>query len=82
MTEDLKSFVDGLLNKPCPICAGRALLRDPELLGRLAEHASGFLAVLKEALREPVSHDHDDEPAPAPRPVQHITVTRRKQAEC
>jgi hypothetical protein len=66
----------------CPVCAVLAALRGErtELSIRLAEHASGLLAVLRAALEE---GDPAGAPAPAPppsrpagRPVQHIPVMR------
>ncbi len=62
----------------CPICAVLAALRGerPELFVRLAEQATGLIAVLRAALEE------DAPPAPAPAPsapsrrVQRIPVER------
>jgi hypothetical protein len=63
----------------CPICAIIAALRGerPELAVRLAEHATGLVAVLRAALE-------DGAPAPAAEPavrperrVQHIRVERQ-----
>ena len=67
----------------CPVCAVLAALRGerPELAVRLAEQATGLVAVLRAALEE-----GDPEPAPAAAPepsrppsgrtVQHIPVLR------
>lgn len=58
----------------CPVCAALTAVRGerPELAGRLAAHATGLAAAVREALDEP--------PAPADpppsRPVQHIPVER------
>jgi hypothetical protein len=67
----------------CPVCAVLAALRGErtELSIRLAEHASGLLAVLRAALEE---GDPAGSPSPASqpptrpsgRPVQHIPVVR------
>src|SRR5690348_3945847 len=40
---------------PCPVCAALAAVRTdrPDLHGRLAEHASGLAAALRDALAEP-----------------------------
>jgi hypothetical protein len=64
----------------CPVCAVTAALRGerPELAVRLAEHASGFAAVLRAALEEgtPTSATAPvAEPSPARR-VQRIQVER------
>lgn len=69
----------------CPVCALLAALRGErtELSIRLAEHASGLLAVLRAALEEggpgPSDSGPPSGPRPGtgrPRPVQHITVVR------
>ncbi|WP_300018678.1 hypothetical protein [Pseudonocardia sp.] len=72
----------------CPICALVALLRGerPELAVRLAEHASGLLAVLQAALHEgdPAAWPPPPAPTPPARPdparpprrVQHIRIER------
>ena len=67
----------------CPVCAVLAALRGErtELSIRLAEHASGLLAVLRAALEEgdPTgarSSATTPPPRPSGRPVQHIPVTR------
>lgn len=65
----------------CPVCAVLAALRGerPELAVRLAEHASGLVAVLSAALEEgnPAPRPGPAQPAPAPtRTVQYIRVER------
>lgn len=67
----------------CPVCAVLAALRGErtELTIRLAEHASGLLAVLRAALEEGDPQARADRPEPeGPRPggrkVQHIPVVR------
>ena len=67
----------------CPVCAVLAALRGErtELSIRLAEHASGLLAVLRAALEEGNPGPASPQPGPrpgsgTPRPVQHITVVR------
>ena len=63
----------------CPVCAVLAVLRGerPELGVRLAEQASGLLAVLRAALEEP---EPAARPAPQARVVQHIRVERVRVA--
>ncbi|TQM14115.1 hypothetical protein [Pseudonocardia kunmingensis] len=68
----------------CPVCAVVAALRGerPELAARLAEHASGLVAVLRAALEEggpAPGAAAPPEPAPSRR-VQRIHVDR--QASC
>lgn len=67
----------------CPVCAVLAALRGErtELSIRLAEHASGLLAVLRTALEEgdPTGSPTASQPSPPRppgRPVQHIPVVR------
>jgi hypothetical protein len=67
----------------CPVCAVLAALRGErtELSIRLAEHASGLLAVLRAALEEgdptgPPTSTPPSPPRPSGRPVQHIPVVR------
>ncbi len=67
----------------CPVCAVLAALRGErtELSIRLAEHASGLLAVLRTALEEgdPAGSPPSTPPSPprpSGRPVQHIPVVR------
>lgn len=67
----------------CPVCALLAALRGErtELSIRLAEHASGLLAVLRAALEEGGPGPSGPPPGPRPgsgrpRPVQRITVVR------
>jgi hypothetical protein len=65
----------------CPVCAVLAALRGerPELAVRLAEQASGLLAVLRTALEEGDPGPHPEPAAPPPppaRPVQRIHVER------
>jgi hypothetical protein len=65
----------------CPVCALVAALRGerPELAARLAEHATGLVAVLRAALEEggPAAAPAAG-PAPGPsRRVQRIRVERR-----
>jgi hypothetical protein len=68
----------------CPICAVIAAVRGerPELAARLAEHATGLVAVLRTALAEggpaPATDPPDVDEAPPPgRRVQRIPVQRR-----
>lgn len=67
----------------CPVCAVLAVLRGerPDLLARLAEHATGILTVLRAALTEETSatgRPPAGEPEPhGTRPVQRIRVERR-----
>lgn len=65
----------------CPVCAVIAALRGerPEPAVRLAEQASGLLAVLRAALEEggPDAPGREQPPPPAPtRRVQHIRIER------
>lgn len=66
---------DGAPCTACPVCAVLSALRGdrPELVSRLAEHASGLLAVARELLNPPPGTT-DDEPAPARTVVQHVPV--------
>ncbi|MCU1661369.1 MAG: hypothetical protein QOI36_1386 [Pseudonocardiales bacterium] len=69
----------------CPVCVLIAALRGehPDLAGRLAEHATGLVAVLRAALEEGVPAS-ESSPAPEPEPepaaparqVQHIPIDR------
>jgi hypothetical protein len=64
----------------CPICAVIAALRGerPELAVRLAEHATGLVAVLRAALEDGAPAPAAAEPAARPeRRVQHIRVERQ-----
>jgi hypothetical protein len=63
----------------CPVCAVIAALRgdQPEVLGRLAEHAAGLLGAARELLTPPAGHPADGVRAAQPGPrrtVQHIEV--------
>jgi hypothetical protein len=63
----------------CPLCAALAAVRvdRPDLAGRLAEHATGLVTALRDALAE--TGPGTPEPAPVPpttRRVQHIPVHR------
>jgi hypothetical protein len=67
----------------CPVCALIATLRGehPDLAGRLAEHATGLVAVLRAAIEEgaPASEGApgpEPEPAAPVRQVQHIPIDR------
>jgi hypothetical protein len=76
---------DGPPCTACPVCAVLSALRGdrPELVSRLAEHASGLLAVARELLNPPpgATDDENDAPGKAPArtvvqhvPVHHVTV--------
>jgi hypothetical protein len=65
----------------CPVCAVLAALRGerPELAGRLAEQATGLLAVLRAAIEEgtpPPAEPPRETAPPAGRRVQRIRVER------
>ncbi|RKT53301.1 hypothetical protein [Saccharothrix australiensis] len=63
----------------CPLCNAVALVRGDrsELAARAAEHVSGLIALLREALAEPVDRPGgaDEQPPAEPR-VQRIPVVR------
>jgi hypothetical protein len=63
----------------CPVCAVISAVRGerPELVARLAEHASGLLAAARELLTPPGQTDQGDgthREAPPRAAVQHVTV--------
>jgi hypothetical protein len=63
----------------CPVCALMAALRGerPELVQRLAEHAGGLVALLRDALAEPEEAPPTERTASgSPKLVQRITVER------
>jgi hypothetical protein len=66
----------------CPVCAVLAALRGerPELAVRLAEHATGLVAVLRTALEEgdPAPRAEPARPTHPARTVQHIRVERAR----
>jgi hypothetical protein len=61
----------------CPICTALALVRGrhPELAERLAMHAAGMLAALRDAL-DARPDPHGAAPDPQPPRVEHIPVVR------
>lgn len=65
----------------CPLCAVVGLVRGdrPELAARLAEHATGLLAVLRDAAAQPDPAPHRTPSEPGPR-VQRVTVRRGGEA--
>ena len=79
----LRTVVDGPAldgdARECAVCATLAAVRAerPELAGRLAAHATGLAAALREALADrSTTAPADTTEAPVRRPVQRIPVDR------
>ena len=77
----LRAVVDGSARDApdCAVCATLAAVRAerPELAGRLAAHATGLAAALREALADrSAAAPADTAEASVRRPVQRITVDR------
>jgi hypothetical protein len=77
----LRAVVDGPARDApdCAVCAALAAVRAerPELTGRLAAHATGLAAALREALGDrSAATPADTAEAPVRRPVQRIPVDR------